>query len=1280
MAIQRPENRQPILREEIAIRPKEVAGRTDKENRLIELLQDLDPQHSRAVVFVTSRRLAEDLADLVKLETELSSAPFHAGLSAQVRLETYEQFRDGDLSVLCATKAFGMGMDIDNIHLVIHFGPPFSLEDYIQEIGRAARKRDSLQKANLDKATAHLLYEPGDFDWIRSRLKGGFLSSPDLMELHNLLVAEWKDASSRSDDLQNITIQPGRLAYRLRLGTVNRVRIGLYWLEKLGRIKVGFYTQAQVEVEIDLTHARAARQALSREARDLFDYLQRGLETKTGQYVVHFQARDARTSLGLSTQNQLFVYLAELARRKVIQYRRKLLLPLHERRAQESRAVMDTEEWPLLNAALAAVEKLREDLEVTGLDGLVCRQNELKQQFETLAANHFQPEKFIWLEAPEREEQAQRERRYFPRRVPAVLRLLRGLNIVRVRQEVNSDGLTLYLSQSRREWDQWLDALPALIKESLKNIVTQEQARESSADGDVGEVDAQELLLAVQEAAQPYETETPFSISHLQVILRFLRNLGYLRRADVFVPMALEVWVTEQSPIMLGETSRDAKVLNEFEEQRQLRMLRFAALQAIPIPYLVDDPKKLREFVERYFQAMSSRELLDLLEETLPGESEVLSQLREEALEELLDGKPAEGKPGLSKRQRDVYDAPLDRHLMVVAGPGAGKTHTLLARLVRLVHTENVQASDILVLAFTRAVVSELRYRLQDLLGRLGYGALARGIHVTTFHSFVLRTLRDFNIIQGSIRLDGEDWFEEFEGYLRSNPALHRHVANHYRYVFVDEFQDVHGARYRLLKYLAEGRQTYLLVVGDDDQSIYDYGRMPGEGNAIQYFNDFKDHFEIDDDELFYLTLNYRSAKDIVASSQNVVATLPVRLKENRSLKPYRSAQGVVKWPQAGTDMVALVRNVEQCLNDSQDRRSRHNTIAILARTNADVYRVKAQLQRGLGEKFTLLIQGEESRFIDRRDVAKVMDLLREELDDKPLTQRLLKDSLRRHLSHKRFQHWLRDQPPEQHELWYLSEEFFDGGGSGSMDNFVDYVHALSRNGNYLRVVARRQAADGGKGRILLSTIHKVKGIEFPAVILLNSDMRIKNKDEDIDLELRVMYVGMARAEDVLFVLKGEREERLLERQPFEPADRQQDKLVVAPSLGDVFISKFGYEWETQELIFRRVRRGDSITIIRNEGDKNPFSIRHNDSRKFIGLLSGVNAKKSELTRNLMQRFDITRRFVGLEVTGVYRHYAEQDKRYDEEHSTNFYERLCDEVKNKGYYYIVEIGGLVWPG
>ena len=69
---------------------------------------------------------------------------FHAGMDGDDREETYTRFKDESdpLYILCATKAFGMGMDIPNIHYIVHLMPPSVMEDYLQEVGRAGRNED----------------------------------------------------------------------------------------------------------------------------------------------------------------------------------------------------------------------------------------------------------------------------------------------------------------------------------------------------------------------------------------------------------------------------------------------------------------------------------------------------------------------------------------------------------------------------------------------------------------------------------------------------------------------------------------------------------------------------------------------------------------------------------------------------------------------------------------------------------------------------------------------------------------------------------------------------------------------------------------------------------------------------------------------------------------------------------------------------------------------------------------------------------------------------------
>ena len=73
----------------------------------------------------------------------ISAQGFHAGLDAEIKTEILDSFISGNIQVICATNAFGMGVDKFNIRLVIHHDIPGSLENYIQEAGRAGRSRGS---------------------------------------------------------------------------------------------------------------------------------------------------------------------------------------------------------------------------------------------------------------------------------------------------------------------------------------------------------------------------------------------------------------------------------------------------------------------------------------------------------------------------------------------------------------------------------------------------------------------------------------------------------------------------------------------------------------------------------------------------------------------------------------------------------------------------------------------------------------------------------------------------------------------------------------------------------------------------------------------------------------------------------------------------------------------------------------------------------------------------------------------------------------------------------
>ncbi|MFP5235224.1 MAG: RecQ family ATP-dependent DNA helicase [Acidobacteriota bacterium] len=127
-----------------------------------------DPARRPAIVYAQSRKQSEALAE--ELKRRVRAAAYHAGLDAETRERVQTAFQAGELEVVVATIAFGMGIDKANIRTVIHAGLPATLEGYYQEIGRAGRdgrpSRTILMHSYADQRTHDFLlsrdYPPND--------------------------------------------------------------------------------------------------------------------------------------------------------------------------------------------------------------------------------------------------------------------------------------------------------------------------------------------------------------------------------------------------------------------------------------------------------------------------------------------------------------------------------------------------------------------------------------------------------------------------------------------------------------------------------------------------------------------------------------------------------------------------------------------------------------------------------------------------------------------------------------------------------------------------------------------------------------------------------------------------------------------------------------------------------------------------------------------------------------------------------------------------------------
>ncbi len=128
-----------------------VLARSSPTEQVLAFLKERKDESG--IIYCHSRKGAEQLAERLK-KSKIDALPYHAGLTAAARTKNQERFLRDKVQVICATVAFGMGINKPNVRFVIHYDLPKNIEGYYQETGRAGR--DNLPSECV------LLFSPGD--------------------------------------------------------------------------------------------------------------------------------------------------------------------------------------------------------------------------------------------------------------------------------------------------------------------------------------------------------------------------------------------------------------------------------------------------------------------------------------------------------------------------------------------------------------------------------------------------------------------------------------------------------------------------------------------------------------------------------------------------------------------------------------------------------------------------------------------------------------------------------------------------------------------------------------------------------------------------------------------------------------------------------------------------------------------------------------------------------------------------------------------------------------
>ena len=792
----------------------------------------IEQKNCPTIIYVSRTKKAFTLAKRLT-EDGYNAKPYHGKMDVREKTANQNAFIAGEVPIMVATSAFGMGVDKKDVGMVIHYEISDSLENYIQEAGRAGRDESIV-------ADCFVLYNEEDLSKHFILLNQTKLSIKEIQQIWKAIKEITKFRSKVSNSALEIARKAGWDDNVVEIET--RVTTAIAALEDAGYLKRG---QNMPRVFANSILSKDAQEAI--EKINASDKIAENQKEKAVRIIKKLFSSKSRKHKNEESAESRIDYISDhlgIVKEEVINIVNLL---------REEKILADTKD---LTAFIKKNENKNRSLKV--LETFCKIENYLLPLFE-------QEEKIFHLKELNEDAEINGCEDINTNKLKTIINFWAIKNwIKRQNLAYSKNHITVLSLHSKDTLKEKLETRHTLAKfivnylydKSNQNIAEGEKQKEE----ELVEFSVHELKEQFEKELQLFEMN--ISIDDVEDTLFFLSRIDAIKIEGGFLVVynKLTIERVEQDNYK-KYTKEDYRKLNQFYENKvqQIHIVGEYAKK------MIVDYKDALQFVEDYFQL----NYVSFLKKYFPGSKIDNLKLR------MTPGKFKQLFGELSPTQLKIIKDNETKNIVVAAGPGSGKTRVLVHKLASLLLMEDVKHEQLLMLTFSRAAATEFKKRLLKLIGNA-----ANFVEIKTFHSYC------FDLLGKVGSLDKADVIlkKTIEKIKNKEVEASRITKT---VLVIDEAQDMDEDEFGLINALMEyNEEMRVIAVGDDDQNIYEF-----RGASSKYLEQFIIENNATKHELVE---NYRSKKNLVEFSNQFVNTIQHRLKHSPII-PIQKENGKIK-------------------------------------------------------------------------------------------------------------------------------------------------------------------------------------------------------------------------------------------------------------------------------------------------------------------------------------------------------------------------------------------------